>query len=203
LFHLTDTKLTTFPIFDGIPNLICETVTDAYSAITNFKTLVEIMEDRYKISQEYGAKNLDELNSKLPAHDKLPYILIVVDEVADLIMLSKHEIEECIVRIAQKARACGMFLILATQSPRREIVTGLLKCNLPSRIGLATTSSLDSRIIGVNGCEKLLGNGDALYSAQGRAPVRFQSPLITESEIENIVSSLRAKSAPEKELIAA
>lgn len=189
LLHLTDTKSVELTVYDDIPNLIAPVVTDAFEAVENFHALVDMMEKRYKIAREYGAKSLDELNHKLPYSDRFPYILVVVDEVADLIMLSKREVEECIVRIAQKARAVGIHLILATQSPRREIITGILKCNLPTRIGFSTTSSLDSRIIMDSmGCEKLLGNGDALFSDQGRAPIRFQSPYISSDEIESIVN---------------
>lgn len=188
-FHFTDTKMVELPVYDGIPNLLCDTVTDAYEAVEHFKALVGMMEKRYRMAQEHGVKSLDELNNRLPYSNRLPYILVVVDEIADLIMLSKHEVEESIVRIAQKARAVGIHMILATQSPRREIVTGLLKANLPSRLGFSTSSGLDSRIImDKMGCEKLIGNGDVLFSDQGKSPIRIQSPYVSGAEIAGIVS---------------
>lgn len=195
LFHLTDTKMVELPIYDGIPNLMCECVTDSYDAIEHFKALVSMMEERYKLAQEYHAKSLPELNEKLPPDHKLPYILVIVDEVADLIFLSKHDVEESITRIAGKARAVGIHMILATQSPRREVISGLLKSNLPSRLGFSTSSELDSRIIiDKNGCGSLTGNGDVYFSDQGRAPIRLQAPFIDSNEISSIVAHCRDQS---------
>lgn len=189
---MIDTKMVELTTYDGIPHLLSPCITDAYEAIDSLKALVSVMENRYELAQNLGAKNLEELNEKLDI--KLTYILVVVDEVADLIMLSKREVEECIVRIAQKGRACGIHLVLATQSPRREIITGILKCNLPTRIGFSTTSSLDSRIIiDSMGCEKLTGNGDMLYSDQGKAPKRIQSPYISTDEISSIVDHWKSQ----------
>ena len=187
MIHLTDTKQVELTSYDGIPNLLTPCVTDAYEAVTEFKALVYTMEERYSLAKQYGARTLDELNSHLPASEKLPYILIVVDEIADLMYISRKEVEESIVRIAQKARAVGIHMVLATQSPRRDIVTGLLKCNLPSRLAFSTTSGLDSRIIlDKMGAEQLLGDGDCLYSDQGKAVQRIQSPFISSDEITAI-----------------
>jgi S-DNA-T family DNA segregation ATPase FtsK/SpoIIIE len=191
MFMLIDSKSVELTLYDGIPNLLTPCITDAWDAIDNLKALVATMEQRYKLAKEYNVKDLIELNEKLPTGQKLPYILVVVDEVADLIMLSKHEVEESIVRIAQKARAVGIHLVVATQSPRREVITGILKANLSSRIGFSTTSALDSNIIGVKGCENLLGNGDMMFSNQGRAPIRLQTPFISSEEIDSIVSHWR------------
>src|SRR3984957_6088059 len=188
MFMMVDTKMVELPRYDGIPNLLTPCITDAWDAIDSLKALVATMEQRYKLAKEYNAKDLIELNEKLTTGQKLPYILVVIDEVADLMALSKNEVEESVVRIAQKARACGIHLIVSTQSPRREVITGLLKCNLPSRIGFSTTSALDSNIIGVKGCENLFGNGDMMFSNQGRAPIRLQSPFISSEEIDSIVS---------------
>lgn len=203
LFMNVDTKLVELPIYDGIPNLMCPCVTDAYEAINVLQALVQLMEDRYQITQQYKVKNLDELNSKLSPAQKVPYILVVIDEVADLIMLSKHEVEESIVRIAQKARAVGIHLIVSTQSPRREIITGLLKANLPSRLAFSTSSELDSRIIiDKNGAGALLGMGDCLYSQQGKTPQRVQTPYISGEEIESVINHCKQQNNTE-ELIAA
>lgn len=188
-FMLVDTKMVELTAYDGIPNLICPVITDAWEAIKHFKALVMMMERRYELAREHGAKTLEELNQCLSK--PLTYTLVVVDEVADLMYISRKEIEESIVRIAQKARAVGIHMILSTQSPRRDIITGLLKANLPSRIGFATTSGLDSRIVmDKMGCESLLKNGDMLYSDQGKPPIRIQSPFISTEEIESIVSQL-------------
>jgi S-DNA-T family DNA segregation ATPase FtsK/SpoIIIE len=185
LFWMCDTKMVELTAYDNIPNLLCPVITDPYDAVESFKALVLMMEDRYSLAQEYRAKNLDELNSRLIK--KLPYILVIVDDIADLMFLSKHDVEESITRIAGKARAVGIHLLLATQSPRREVVSGLLKSNLPSRIGFSTQSGLDSRIImDCMGCQNLIGNGDMLFSNQGRAPVRIQAPFISTDEIESI-----------------
>lgn len=192
MFMMIDTKMVELTLYDGIPNLLCPCIADAWDAIDNLKALVATMEQRYKLAQEYGAKDLIELNKKLPIGQKLPYILVVVDEVADLIMLSKHEVEECVVRIAQKARAVGIHLVLATQSPRREVISGLLKANLPSRMAFAVGSALDSRIIlDAQGAQDLLGNGDCLFSAQGRPARRIQCPYISSEEINSIVNFWR------------
>ena len=189
-----DTKMVELTVYDGIPNLICDCVTDGYEAVEYFQALVKLMEDRYHLAQEFGAKSLDELNQKLLPNQKLPYILVVVDEVADLMMINKHSVEESIVRIAQKGRACGMNLVVATQSPRREVITGLLKSNLPSRLAFATSSSLDSRIIiDKNGAQNLLGNGDFLFSWGGRIPTRIQSPYINQTEISSITNFLKSQ----------
>jgi S-DNA-T family DNA segregation ATPase FtsK/SpoIIIE len=194
LFHMVDSKMTELTMYEGIPNLLTPVVTDAFEAVSHFNALVSMMEYRYELSQEYGARDLNELNEKLP--EKLPYILVVVDEIADLIFISKHEIEESIVRIAQKSRAVGIHLVFATQSPRREIITGLLKANLPSRIAYSTSSELDSRIIlDKNGAGSLTGLGDCLYSRQGRAPIRLQSPYISSKEISSVVDHCKSQNS--------
>jgi S-DNA-T family DNA segregation ATPase FtsK/SpoIIIE len=192
---LVDSKQVEFPIYEDIPHLLCPVVTDAWEAIDNFQALVGLMESRYEAAKEFNTKTLDELNEKLSPHDKLPYIVVIVDEVSDLMMLSKYEIEESVTRIAQKSRAVGIHLILATQSPRREVITGLMKANLPSRLAFAVGSGLDSRIIlDSMGAERLLGRGDALFSSQGKKPFRIQTPLIEKNEIEKLVSFWRDQS---------
>ena len=201
LLHLTDTKQTELTYYNGIPNLLCDCVTDAYEAVDHFSALVSTMEKRYDIAQEYGAKDLYELNEKLGK--PLPYILVVVDEIADLIYISKHQVEEAIVRIAQKARAVGMHLVLATQSPRREIITGILKANLTSRMAFSTASELDSRIIiDKNGAGALIGLGDCLFSSNGTGLQRVQSPYISTNEISRIVEFWRNQQSQTTEIAA-
>lgn len=191
-FMMVDTKMVEMPIYEDIPHLLCPVITDAWEAIDNFKALVRLMESRYEAAKELNAKTLDELNERLPSRDKLPYIIVVCDEIADLMMLSKHDVEESITRLAQKARSCGIHLVLATQSPRREVISGLLKSNLPTRIAFAVGSGLDSRIIlDCMGAEQLIGRGDALFSSQGRQPFRIQTPFIESSEVEAIVQHWR------------
>lgn len=203
LFWMFDVKMVELVKYENIPNLATPVITDPYDAIENFEALVYLMEKRYKFAQEMGARNLDELNEKLPYGEKIPYIVVVVDEIADMMFLSKHKVEESITRIAGKARAVGIHLILATQSPRREVISGLLKANLPSRLGFSTSSPLDSRIImDCMGCEKLLGQGDCLYSEQGRPPKRIQAPFISSGEIEKVVNHWR-NSVSDREKVAA
>lgn len=203
LFLLVDTKQVELTMYDEIPNLLTPVVTDAWEAVDHFSALVYTMEERYKLAQKYGARDLTELNDKLPHSQKLPYILVVVDEIADLIYLSKHEIEEAVVRIAQKARAVGIYLVLATQTPRREIITGILKANLSSRIGFTTASELDSRIIiDKNGCGQLTGNGDAVFIFNGKIPQRIQSPFVSSEEIGAIVKHWHDQIYWQKEIAA-
>lgn len=204
MFHMFDSKMTELVMYDGIPNLLAPVITDPYEAVEHFHALTIMMDKRYKLAQELGARTLDEMNEKLSYDDQLPYILVVVDEIADLMLLSKHEVEESITRISGKARAVGIHLILATQSPRREIISGLLKSNLPSRLAFATSSPLDSRIIlDKMGAQDLLGKGDAMFSDQGKSPVRLQSPFVSTDEISSIVDFWRNSVSENEELIAA
>lgn len=185
---LVDTKMVDLPQYEGIPHLLCPVVTDAWEGIDNLRALVALMESRYEAAKELNAKTLDELNERLSPRDNLPYIVVIVDEVADLLLLSKYEVEESIVRIAQKARAVGIHLILATQSPRREVISGLLKANLPSRLAFAVGSALDSRIIlDQGGAQDLIGRGDSLFSSQGKQPFRIQTSFVSKEEIKSIV----------------
>lgn len=194
LIHLTDTKMVELDIYRDIPHLLAPVATDAYEAVDHFQALVSMMNIRYEMVKESGSRSLEEFNNKVNKNDKLPYILVVVDEVADLIMVAKKDIEESIVRIAQKARAVGIHLVLATQSPRRDVISGLLKCNLPSRIAFSTSSELDSRIIlDYNGAGNLTGLGDGLFSDQGNPPIRFQAPYISSNEINSIVSHWKSQ----------
>lgn len=185
---LVDTKRVELTRYENVKH-VALIATDPWEAIGAFRGLVDHMEHRYEIASELGARNLDELNAKLAGEHYYPPCIVIVDELADLMMTAKADMQEFIVRIAQKARAMGLHLILATQSPRREIVNGLLKSNIPSRLAFATTSELDSRIIlDQMGAGALLGKGDALFSAQGRPVYRVQTPLVTDDEIGQIAN---------------
>lgn len=194
---LIDTKRVELTRYEGISHLAAPVAQDVQSAVRAFAGIVNCMEKRYQAAAAVGAKNLYELNH-LVAHDyrrrHYPHVLVVVDELADLMMMARHEIEDYIVRIAQKARAMGIHLVLATQTPRREIVTGVLKANLSSRLAFATTSELDSKIIlDQMGAGTLLGQGDSLFSEQGRSAYRVQSPFISSKEINMIVQRCSIK----------
>jgi S-DNA-T family DNA segregation ATPase FtsK/SpoIIIE len=194
---LIDTKRVELTRYEGIPHLAAPVAQDVLSAVRAFAGIVKCMEKRYEVAARLGAKDLNELNSLIAGdlsrpYRRYPHVLVIVDELADLMMMAKHEIEDSIVRIAQKARAMGIHLILATQTPRREIVTGTLKANLSSRLTFATTSELDSKIIlDQMGGGQLLGSGDALFSEQGRLAYRMQSPFVSSEEINTIVNELR------------
>jgi hypothetical protein len=194
LFHLTDSKMTELTNYDGLPNLLCDCVADAYDAITHLKALVNIMEERYKLSQEYGAKEFADLNSKLSSHDKLPYILVIVDEIADLVAVDRKAFQKAITSITQRAQAVGIHLVLATQFPRGDVCTSSIKHRLPSRIAFLTTSAAESRmVIDATGAQDLFGGGDCLYVHNNRAPVWAQSPYVTSAEVAAIVGHLKAQ----------
>jgi DNA segregation ATPase FtsK/SpoIIIE, S-DNA-T family len=183
---MLDTKMVELTKYEGIDHLATPVVTDAFEAPIIFDGIVNCMNKRYEAACRVGARNLAELNEKQSI--RYPHLLVVCDELADLMMMNKAKIEDSIVKIAQKARAMGIHFVLATQSPRREIVTGILKCNMSSRLAFATSSELDSRIIlDQSGASQLLGSGDALFSQQGRKAFRLQSPLITTQEIERLI----------------
>jgi DNA segregation ATPase FtsK/SpoIIIE, S-DNA-T family len=189
MFMMIDTKMVELSSYEDIPHLLCPIVDEAYDAVDKLRALVGVMEKRYSLAKSLSARTLDEINEKLAESEELPYIVVVCDEIADLIMTSRREVEESIVRIAQKARAVGIHLVLATQSPRREIITGILKCNLPSRLCFSTSSELDSRIVlDQNGAGNLSGSGDALYSEQGKTPTRIQGAYVSSEEISSLVN---------------
>lgn len=186
---LIDPKMVEFAPFRGIPHLLSEVITDATNANNALKAMVDEMESRYKTMAENGVKKLDELNNKLISEgkNKLPYIVIIIDELADLMMVAAKEVEDSIMRITQKARAAGIHMIVATQRPSTEIITGTIKSNIPSRIAFTVASSIDSRtILGQIGAEKLIGMGDMLISLYGKLPVRGQGAYISNNEIEEL-----------------
>ncbi len=193
---LVDPKMVEFAPFHGVPHLLAEVITDAANANNALKAMVEEMENRYRQMAALGAKKIEELNEKLIAQgeSKLPYIVVVIDELADLMMVAAKEVEESIMRITQKARAAGIHMILATQRPSTEIITGTIKSNIPSRMAFTVASSIDSRtILGQVGAEKLIGMGDMLVSLYGQLPFRGQGAYISNEEVEDIAAFTKSQ----------
>lgn len=199
---MIDPKVVELNIYNGIPHLMIPVVTDPKKAAAALHWGVAEMMDRYEKFAQLGARDLNGYNAKVESMNaagngeelkKLPQIVIIVDELADLMMVSPGEVEESICRLAQLARAAGIHLIIATQRPSVDVITGLIKANMPSRIAFSVTSGVDSRtILDMNGAEKLLGKGDMLFYPQGYAkPVRIQGALVTEEEIGRVVDFLK------------
>ncbi|MFJ7954357.1 DNA translocase FtsK [Lysinibacillus sp. NPDC096418] len=200
---LIDPKMVELAPFNHIPHLVSPVITDVKAATAALKWAVEEMERRYQLFAHAGARDITRYNAiaeKNNEHSlKLPYILIVIDELADLMMMSPADVEEAICRIAQKARACGIHLIVATQRPSVDVITGLIKSNIPTRIAFAVSSQIDSRtILDGQGAERLLGRGDMLYLGNGMsAPVRLQGTFVTDDEIEAIIEYVRGQGEPD------
>ncbi len=193
---LIDPKKVEFVPYSEIPHLLVPVVTDPKKAAGALHWAVEEMERRYTLIEEVGCRNIfgyNEVTASDPEKEHLPQIVIVIDELADLMMTAKNDVESSICRIAQKARAAGMYLIIGTQRPSVDIVTGTIKANIPSRIACKTSSQVDSRtIIDVAGAEKLIGRGDMLYAPVGIAkPIRLQGAFVSDSEVEAVTSFIK------------
>lgn len=194
-FIMMDPKMVELKIYNGIPHLLTEVITNPKHSITILKYLIKEMERRYELLDAVGARDIDKYNERIKKgkfndFQALKYIVVIIDEFADLMMMVAREIEELIVRIAQKARAVGIHLIIATQRPSVDVITGLIKANFPTRIAFQVASKIDSRtILDSNGAEKLLGKGDMLVSL-GNQPglIRVQGAYISEEEVENIIN---------------
>jgi len=194
---LVDPKRVELSIYNSIPHLLTEVIVDAKKIISALKWTVGEMQLRYKLFAKAGARNIEGYNH-ISGIEKRPYIIFVIDELADLMTFAPGESEELITRVAQMARATGIHLILATQRPSVDVITGLMKANIPTRIAFNVSSMIDSRvIIDMPGAEKLLGRGDMLFLPPDKAkPVRIQGPFITENEVNNLVNFLKSQ-APE------
>lgn len=199
---MIDPKVVELSVYNGIPHLMIPVVTDPKKAAGALHWAVDEMTDRYQKFANASVRDLKGYNAKIeslptiegdPKPEKLPQIVIIVDELADLMMVSPGEVEESICRLAQLARACGIHLIIATQRPSVNVITGLIKANMPSRIAFAVTSGVDSRtILDVNGAEKLLGKGDMLFSPQGiPKPVRVQGAFVSDEEVSAVVGFIK------------
>ena len=194
---LVDPKRVELSIYNSIPHLLTEVIVDAEKIISALKWTVGEMQLRYKLFAKAGARNIEGYNLT-KGIEKRPYIIFVIDELADLMTFAPGESEELITRVAQMARATGIHLVLATQRPSVDVITGLMKANIPTRIAFNVSSMIDSRvIIDMPGAEKLLGRGDMLFLPPDKAkPVRIQGPFITENEVNNLVNFLKSQ-APE------
>jgi S-DNA-T family DNA segregation ATPase FtsK/SpoIIIE len=192
---LIDPKMVELTVYNGIPHLMTPVVTDAKKAAVILKWMVSEMGKRYKAFAEQGVRDIQRYNQT--AKDKMPYIVIIIDELADLMMVSPVEVEDSICRLAQMARAAGMHLIVATQRPSVDVVTGLIKANIPSRIAFAVSSQTDSRtILDTGGAEKLLGKGDMLFYPVGAIKaLRVQGAYVSDLDIERTVSFIREQAA--------
>lgn len=196
-FVMVDPKRVEFTQYDDIPHLQTSVIVDAEKTVNAFKWAVDEMEKRYKLLQQVGARNLADFNAKTDT-EPLPYIIMVVDELADLMAFAANDMETYITRIAQKARATGIFMILATQRPSVDVITGLIKANVPSRIALNVSSGTDSRVIlDSTGAEKLLGRGDMLYlPPDAGKPRRIQSVYMSDEEIHKVTEYLKQFPSP-------
>lgn len=200
---LIDPKMVELAPFNGIPHLLSPVITDVKAATAALKWAVGEMERRYELFAHIGARNIERYNEMAEKDRKfslkLPYLLIVIDELADLMMMAPADVEVSISRITQKARACGIHLIIATQRPSVDVITGTIKANVPTRIAFSVSSQIDSRtIIDTQGAERLLGKGDMLYLGNGQSSaVRLQGTFVTDAEIERIIEHVQNEAEPD------
>ncbi|HUJ68550.1 MAG TPA: DNA translocase FtsK 4TM domain-containing protein, partial [Syntrophorhabdales bacterium] len=199
-FMMIDLKMLELSPYEGIPHLLLPVMTNAKNAKTALRWLIDEMERRYQVMNEKGVRNIEKYNQKIVKEEgeTIPYIVVVIDELADLMMVSSKEVEEYIARLAQMARASGIHLILATQRPSVDVLTGIIKANFPARMSFKVTSKVDSRtILDTNGAESLLGAGDMLFLSPGVGRLqRIHSPFVSEGEIRRIVEFLKNQGAP-------
>ena len=195
-FILIDPKMLELSTYEGIPHLLCPVITEAKKAASVLGWVVKEMESRYRLMTKEGVRNIDGYNAKhkLP----MPYIVVVVDEMSDLMLVAGKEIENYIQKLSQMARAAGIHIIMATQRPSVDVITGTIKANFPTRISFQVTSKIDSRtILGEQGAEQLLGKGDMLYMSSANRIVRIHAPFVSDNEIEKINNSLRIQAEPD------
>ena len=193
-FILIDPKMVELSNYNGIPHLMVPVVTDAKKAASVLNWSVQEMEKRYTKFAETGVRDMERFNAAKP-EEKMPAIVIIIDELADLMMVAPHDVEDAICRLAQKARAAGIHLVLATQRPSVDVITGIIKANIPSRISFAVSSQIDSRtILDMSGAEKLLGKGDMLFYPVGSAkPQRVQGAFVSDEEVERLLDFIRSQ----------
>ncbi len=194
-FLMIDPKMVELMPFNGLPHLLCPVVTDAKKAAVALNWVVAQMEERYQLLAKQGARNIEAYNEK---QEKIPYIIVIVDEFADLMSVARDQIENAITRLAQLSRAVGIHLILATQRPSVDVITGVIKANLPARVSFKVASKVDSRtVLDANGAEALLGKGDMLFLQPGKEDlIRIQGALVTDAEIGRVVEFIKAQGAP-------
>ncbi len=196
---LVDPKMVELTSYNDIPHLITPVITDSKAATAALKWLVEEMDRRFNMFSETRSRDIDSYNSSVKSEeDKMPYIVIVVDELADLMMVSSQHVEDAIKRLTQKARACGIHLIIATQRPSTDVIKGTIKSNIPTRIAFSVASHVDSQtIIDSSGADKLLGKGDMLFVTNGQGKVRLQGAYVSDEDIERVTDYIREQLKPE------
>jgi len=193
---LIDPKMLELSTYEGIPHLLCPVITEAKKATAALGWAVKEMESRYRLMTSQGVKNIDGYNAKNKKH--MPYIIVIVDEMSDLMLIAGKEIENYIQRLSQMARAAGIHIIMATQRPSVDVITGTIKANFPTRISFQVSSKIDSRtILGEQGAEQLLGKGDMLFMSSANRIIRIHGPFVSESEIERVNSYLRSQGIPD------
>ncbi len=195
-FILIDPKMLELSAYEGIPHLLCPVITEAKKAASVLGWVVKEMENRYKLMTKEGVRNIDSYNNKHTL--AMPYIVVVVDEMSDLMLVAGKEIENYIQKLSQMARAAGIHIIMATQRPSVDVITGTIKANFPTRISFQVTSKIDSRtILGEQGAEQLLGKGDMLYMSSANRIVRIHAPFVSDNEIEKVNNYLRGQGEPD------
>jgi S-DNA-T family DNA segregation ATPase FtsK/SpoIIIE len=195
-FILIDPKMLELSTYEGIPHLLCPVITEAKKAASVLGWVVKEMENRYRLMTKEGVRNIDGYNAKHTL--AMPYIVVVVDEMSDLMLVAGKEIENYIQKLSQMARAAGIHIIMATQRPSVDVITGTIKANFPTRISFQVTSKIDSRtILGEQGAEQLLGKGDMLYMSSANRIVRIHAPFVSENEIEKVNNYLRSQAEPD------
>ena len=195
-FILIDPKMLELSTYEGVPHLLCPVITEAKKAASVLGWVVKEMENRYKLMTKEGVRNIDGYNAKHKL--SMPYIIVVVDEMSDLMLVAGKEIENYIQKLSQMARAAGIHIIMATQRPSVDVITGTIKANFPTRISFQVTSKIDSRtILGEQGAEQLLGKGDMLYMSSANKIIRIHAPFVSDNEIEKINNFLRSQAEPD------
>ena len=199
---MVDPKMVELGVYNGIPHLLIPVVTDPKKAAGALQWAVTEMMRRYRLMADAGVRDLDSFNKMAVSSDefeKLPQVVVVIDELADLMLVAAKEVEESICRIAQMGRAAGIHLVIATQRPSADVITGLIKANIPSRIAFAVASAMESRIIlDTAGAEKLVGKGDMLYAPLGQGkPKRVQGCFITDDEVQQVVNFVKKSNTAE------
>ena len=195
-FILIDPKMLELSTYEGIPHLLCPVITEAKKAASVLGWVVKEMENRYRLMTKQGVRNIDGYNTKHAL--AMPYIVVVVDEMSDLMLVAGKEIENYIQKLSQMARAAGIHIIMATQRPSVDVITGTIKANFPTRISFQVTSKIDSRtILGEQGAEQLLGKGDMLYMSSANRIIRIHAPFVSENEIEKVNNYLRSQAEPD------
>ncbi len=195
-FILIDPKMLELSTYEGIPHLLCPVITEAKKAASVLGWVVKEMENRYKLMTKVGVRNIDGYNEKHKI--SMPYIVVIVDEMSDLMLVAGKDIENYIQKLSQMARAAGIHIIMATQRPSVDVITGTIKANFPTRISFQVTSKIDSRtILGEQGAEQLLGKGDMLYMTSANRMTRIHAPFVSEGEIEKINNFLRNQAEPD------